>query len=132
MATRLEQLRDYLDAGLKRSGEFKAQPIYEPHSDTLIFYARPDASYAERINQRLTLHLSLEDDSLIGCEIKGIKPIFKDCKLFGAWVEDSSIKLGIILLVAAGENEELNPYREQAAEQFRDVLIPEHTFSQAC
>ncbi len=70
---------DAFAAHLKRStdvmGEFRSEPFYQTETDTLIFYFRDTPSYEKRITKYLTIFLAVEDDSLVGIEIKGIKVI---------------------------------------------------------
>ncbi|MBN2474726.1 MAG: hypothetical protein JXB62_08965 [Pirellulales bacterium] len=58
-------------------GEFESRPFYEPKSDSLIWYLRDTRSHNKRITQYLTFFLSVEDDSLVGFEVKSVKTIMK-------------------------------------------------------
>lgn len=66
----LNDLAQYLKDA--KPGSFQAQPYYEPETDSLIYYFRDEQSYSKRITKHLTLFLSCNDDSLVGCEMKGI------------------------------------------------------------
>lgn len=110
---------------LKTTGEFTARPYYEPDSDSLIFYARDEQSYAKRINNLLTLYLASDDDSLVGCEIKSVKRMLRIGGDFGLLVHDEKIKLGCFLafaLVAPPDDPNLEQY-EQAVRQFENIEL---------
>ncbi|MBW3600831.1 MAG: hypothetical protein KY475_26640 [Planctomycetes bacterium] len=58
-------------------GDFEPRPYYEAETDSLIYYARHERSYAHRINKHLTVFLAMKDKSLVGIEIKGVNTILK-------------------------------------------------------
>jgi len=47
-------------------------------SDTLTVYFEGDADYSKRLNDHLTLYLSLETKEIVGCRIKGIACLLQD------------------------------------------------------
>jgi hypothetical protein len=115
MATQLNEYYEFLKTA---KVEFIARPYYEPESDSLIFYARDDQSYAKRINSLLTLYLSSNDDSLVGCEIKGVKRMLRICGDFGVLVRDEKIKLGFLLAFALDQPPD-HPALDEYAEKVR-------------
>ncbi len=52
--------------------EFRAEPFYERITDSLIYYARDERSYAKYIDKYLTIFLSVNDDTFVGFEITGL------------------------------------------------------------
>lgn len=64
-------------------GEFEVRPYYEEHTDSLIVYFQDTRSYSKRINKYLTIFLSIQDDDLIGIEVKGLKIILKAIENLG-------------------------------------------------
>ncbi len=52
--------------------EFRAEPFYESITDSLIYYARNERSYAKYIDKYLTIFLSIKDDTFVGFEITGL------------------------------------------------------------
>lgn len=79
---------------------FKAKPYYSKAGDCLIFYFEEAESYAERVDGLVTVYRAIEDDRLVGCQIKEVTPQLKrfgSCKL---QIEDRGIKLSILLLVS--------------------------------
>ena len=96
------------------TGDFVPRPFYEPDGDSLIFYARDEQSYAKRLNPLLTLFLSSNDNSLVGCEVKGVQHMLKVAGDFGFLVQDTNIKMRILLaiaLVTPPEDPSLDRYR---------------------
>ena len=103
-------------------GEFEPRPFYEPDSDSLVFYVRNEQSYRKRLNNLLTLFLSTKDDSLVGCEIKGVQPMLRQLPRmrvgFAVAVHDKGIKLGIFLGIALASA----PGDPALQEQYEDEL----------
>ncbi len=55
-------------------GSFAAPAIYYgAEEDSLTLYFKPDESYAHRLSDLVTLFLSLDDDHLVGCQVKGLR-----------------------------------------------------------
>jgi hypothetical protein len=99
-------LNDHLESLREMSEElpeFSVKPFYEPECDSLILYVRSDQSYAKRLNSLLTLFLSTQDDSLVGCEVKGVQRLLRIAGDFGVLVHDRKIRLGILLAFALAE-----------------------------
>lgn len=71
MAVTISQIAEHLAS--EEIPEFKPQPFYERHTDSLIFYVEDTPSYGNRLNQLFTLFLADDDDRLVGIEIKGFK-----------------------------------------------------------
>lgn len=116
-------------------GTFTPAPFFETDSDSLIFYARNERSHRKRLNSVLTLFLSTDDDSLVGCEVKGVTRILRQVKLlkasgFGVLVQDHKIKLAVFLafaLAPAPEDPALEERYEDDLEELgnTDVDFPE-------
>lgn len=71
MAVGLGEFADLLSNA--ELGEFEARPYYEPETDAVIFYFRNERSYSKRITRYFTIFLSIDDDSLVGFEVTGIR-----------------------------------------------------------
>ena len=94
-----------LDVFLKSAkvGEFKPLPIYEKHTDSLIFYCQNFPSYGKRLNSLVTVFLADSDDRLVGLEIKGVARILRRVKGFlnvTATDGKSTISLSVLLACA--------------------------------
>jgi hypothetical protein len=101
MAAGMSDFAEYLKSIPKR--DFKAEPIYEKKTDSLIFYIRDERSYGKRINQLMTLFLSAVDDSLVGCEVKGVRRLLDRIGEFAIGVfsnDGKRVKLAILLAFA--------------------------------
>jgi hypothetical protein len=118
MASGLDQYLESLRTGMK---EFSPRPIYEPEGDSLIFYARDEQSYAKRINSLLTVFLSSNDNSLVGCEVKGVQRMLKIGGDFGVLVRDDKLRLGFSLAPPL-DDPELEQYGDEV-KQFEDVEL---------
>ena len=53
-------------------GEFKPVATYDPDGDCIEFLAKPDAFYAERVDDLVTVYYSQETNQVIGSLIKGV------------------------------------------------------------
>jgi hypothetical protein len=75
---------------------------YGAEEDALIFYFRPGRDYAKRLNKLVTLYISLDDEELIGCQIKGVRSVLDELGNFNIEVSHRRIKLNILFLAYAG------------------------------
>ena len=99
MATELDaRILELVD----KAGKFEPKPYYEPAGDSVIFYARNVASHEHWVNDLVTLFLSNDDKSLVGCEIKSVKLMLSTARKLGFTIQDCRLKLSILLLYALG------------------------------
>ena len=76
----LEALRE----AMERQGP---RPKFEPHAwynsagEMLEVFWSSDSSYAKRINDRLTLLLSIETEEVVGCYVKGLEGVLAERNL---------------------------------------------------
>jgi hypothetical protein len=118
-------LNEYFEFLRSEVGEFTPRPHYEPEGDSLIFYGRNEQSYAKRINSLLTLFLSSQDNSLVGCEVKGVQRMLRIAGDFGVLVHDRKLRLGFFLafaLVPPPDDPAFEQYEEEV-KQFEDVEL---------
>lgn len=66
-----DRLIDFLD-GREPQG-FESRPIYCRDGDFITLHLCDGDYYAERVDELLTVYLSPENNSLVGCKIKGIE-----------------------------------------------------------
>jgi hypothetical protein len=93
-----ENLTDFMhELEASEPPEFVAPQIrYGPKEDSLLLYFRPDASYAKRLSDHVTVFLSLKSNDLVGCQIKGLKHHLQGSGHFGVAIKkDGKIELGI-------------------------------------
>jgi len=91
----MASLTEYLERN-RPAKEFRPVLQYIPDGDCLTFYFKPDASYAERVDDLLTVYRSEETGELTGCEIKGVQCILKRLEKFGVRIMEKSVDLRIL------------------------------------
>lgn len=60
------------------ASRFEPQAIYDPDGDCIEFVAKPDAFYAERIDDLVTVYYSQETGELMGSLIKGVSKFCRE------------------------------------------------------
>ena len=94
-------LIDYIKAN--RPKRFVAKPYYSEDGDSVTFYFKDGASYARRVDDFLTVYLSMERNELVGCQVKGVARLLKLLGQFGLTVEDKSVKLGMFFMACMAQ-----------------------------
>ncbi len=74
-------------------------------ADELTVYFEGDADYSKRLNDHITLYLSLESDEVVGCRVKGVSGIIEDLPNF-IRVNLNGVDLAIIFFAFRGGAEE--------------------------
>lgn len=72
---------------------FRPGPVYERHTDSLMFYIKDVPSYASRLNSRFTIFRDAENDALIGFEIKGFSRLLRHYTSFDLMVTKEAVTL---------------------------------------
>jgi len=70
-------------------------------ADALTVYFEGDADYSRRLNDHVTLYLSLETDEVIGCRIKGISGILEDLPNY-IKISHGEVELSVVFLAFRG------------------------------
>jgi len=113
-------------------GEFAPCAYFGQEEDALMFYFRNDPDYAKRVNSRVTIYLSEENNELVGCQIKGVGRVLRELGQFDVTIRHGRVKLSLVLLafmdgmLAGDETREV--YREvyrRAAEADVELEVPE-------
>lgn len=99
-----EDLMSYLD-GREATG-FEPRPFYSPDGDFLTFYFREDDHYAERVDELLTVYLSMDTQELVGCKVKGVRRILDTLGKLGVLVDDGEVKMSFLFLSGAFSRED--------------------------
>ncbi len=94
-----DELTNYLK-GKKPKG-FVSRPICSADGDFLSIHLRDEDAYSERVDELLTVYLSVENDSLVGCKIKGVRRLLKTLGDFGVGVRDEDVGLNLLFLAGA-------------------------------
>ena len=97
----MESLMDYIKA--HKPKHFVAKPYYSPDGDTVTYYFDEESSYAQRVDDFLTVYLSIGGDKLVGCQVKGVVRLLKLLGQFGFTIEDKSVKLGMFFMAGMAE-----------------------------
>ena len=80
---------------------FRPIPHYFPQGDFVTYYFRNDPSFAERVDDLLTVFLTFDTKELVGCKIKGVKHILQTAGDFGVTLDDGDVQLGLFFFVGA-------------------------------
>lgn len=82
--------------------QFRATATYDPDGDCIEFLAKPDAFYAERVDDLVTVYFSQETGEIVGSLIKGVSRFCSDFSKknpgFRIVVEDGPVRLEHIFL----------------------------------
>jgi hypothetical protein len=85
---------------------------HSKEADALTVYFEGDADYSKRLNDHITLYLSIDTDEIVGCRIKGVKGIIEDLPNF-IRVNHGSVELSLLFWAFRGgadqeESEKIN------------------------
>jgi hypothetical protein len=67
----------------------------------LTFYFNKAESYGRRVDELLTLFLSVKSDELVGCQVKGIRKKLKRLGRFGIAIKHGKIRLDLFFHLLA-------------------------------
>lgn len=116
----------------RREGPFRPYAYYGAEEDSLTVYFQGDADYAKRLNSRVTVFLSLDDDELVGCQIKSVRHVLEDIGWFDVSIKHGKVRVDMLFLACygqfAGEPETRELYRrlgEQASRSRLEVEVPQ-------
>src|SRR6267154_1582436 len=119
MADGFDELADFLRK--TDPSDFRPAAYLEPETDCFILNVRNVPSYSKRVNQVFTLFLAHKDNTLVGCEIKGVSGILRRSKRFLGVIVDHKIKLAILIALALAPepDDDIDDY-ETALDQLRE------------
>jgi hypothetical protein len=83
------------------ANQFVPYSYLSAEADALTVYFEGDPDYSKRLNDNITLYISLETDEIVGCRIKGISGILKDLPHYFR-VKRGGIELSIIFFAFRG------------------------------
>jgi len=113
-------------------GDFSPCAYYGAEEDALVFYFRNDPDYGKRINSQVTIYLSMGDNELVGCQIKGVGRVLRELGDFDVTITHGKVKLKVVLLAFMDRMLEgpdtRDVYREvyrRAAEADVELNVPE-------
>ena len=127
-----EDLMEYL----KTHGPegFRPVPHYFPQGDFVTYYFRNDPSFAQRVDDLLTVFVAFDTKELVGCKIKGIKHILQTAGDFGVSLDDGVVRLGMFFFVGASlaKDEEQRKRYEQIGRKAKDVTMDRKELEAVC
>jgi len=96
------ELTQYL-SGRKYRG-FNPLPFYSKAGDFVTHFFRDEECYADRLDDLLTVYLSLKDESFVGFKLKGVRVLCEKLGDFGFRILDGQGKpmLGMLFLAGSG------------------------------
>jgi hypothetical protein len=103
-------------------------------ADALMVHFRNEPDYSKRLNDHVTLYLSLENDQIVGCRIKNISDILADLPNF-VRVQHRGVELAVIFWSfrgSADSEDQRRVLKELAREATEhDLVLPAQTASAA-
>jgi hypothetical protein len=119
------QLAEYLKG--KKCEGFSPHPYYSSEGDFLTYYFTDDDSYAQRVDDTLTVYLSMLENEFVGFKLKGIRNLLDTLGEFAFRVTDKDGNIMLGLLFWAGMQHTDNylaiEYYQQGAERTKAVSI---------
>lgn len=85
-----QNLTEYL-AGRKCQG-FKAVPHYFPGGDFVTCYFSNEECFEQRVDDLLTVYLSMDTKELVGCKITGVKHVLQTAADFGVTGTEGDVR----------------------------------------
>jgi hypothetical protein len=103
---------------------FKPYCYTSKEADTLTTYFSDAADYSKRLNDHVTLYLSLTTGDVVGCRIKGISGIIQDLPNY-IEINHDRIQLSLIFFAFRGcaEEEGLRTINQLATEASKYNLV---------
>lgn len=106
----------------KKRPKFKSVPHYNRLGDFLSVFFSDTPTYAERVDDVLTVYRSMTNHELVGCKIKGVSLLAENVSnLFR--IEDDQVEIQLLLLNAIGPKMPQHFYYELGA-KFGSMKIP--------
>jgi hypothetical protein len=104
---------------------FEPRPYYGPEEDSLTFYFAKAESYGKRVDELLTLFLSVKNDKLVGCQVKGIRKHLKRLGHFGIAIKHGKVRLDLFfhLLAFLAEKPQQRQKYLDLSQRIKDVEV---------
>jgi hypothetical protein len=104
---------------------FKPVPHYFAGGDYVTYYFRDERCYEQRVDDLLTVYLSMATDTLVGCKIRGVKHILRTAGDFGVMIDGDGLKLGFFFFVGASmtRGEDGKKLYEELRQIAKDVKV---------
>ena len=104
---------------------FEPRPYFGPEEDSLTFYFKNTESYGKRVDELLTLFLSVKNDELVGCQVKGVRKNLKRLGRFGIAITHRKVRLSLFfhLLAFLAEKPQLREKYLVLSQRSKDVEV---------
>jgi len=121
-----QNLKEYL-AERKCQG-FKPVPHYFANGDFVTYYLSDERCYAQRVDDLLTVYLSMQTHELAGCKIKGVRHILQTAGDFGVTIDGKDVRLGLFFFIGAAMAKDETQKRryEQLRQIAKDAIVNRH------
>jgi len=121
--TKGQNLSEYLAGNPPRG--FRPGPHYFPTGDYVTLFIKDERGHAERVDDLLTVYLSLATGELVGCKIKGVKRLLAELGAFGLTVDLKDVPLALFFVLGKATAKDPAQRRryEEAASLVQDVAI---------
>ncbi len=118
-----QDLTDYLKG--KKCKGFRPVPHYHPGGDFVSFFFKPDRPFGKKVDNFLTIYLSMESGDLVGCKIEGVERIVRAAEDYGLLSPGSAVRLGLLLFVGAmlATDEQQRARYEEVRRVARDAVL---------
>jgi len=111
-----DDLMDYLKTHPCKG--FRPAPRYSAPGDFVTFYFREERAFARRVDDLLTVYLSMETKELVGCKIKGVKHLLQTAGSLFVSIDAGKVRLAFFFALGekvARDPEQKRLYQELAA-----------------
>src|SRR5262245_36009793 len=118
-----KDLTKYLETA--KSVGFQPRPYYGADEDCLTFYFDNAESYGKRVDELLTVFLSVKNDELVGCQVKGIRQNLKRLGNFGIAIKHGKVRLDLFfhLLAYLAKKPQLRQKYLDLSQRLKDVEV---------
>jgi hypothetical protein len=103
---------------------FRPVPQYFATGDFLTYFLRDVPHYAERLDEVLTVYLSVDTKELVGVKVKGVRHIMKTVTELELLVDGDSVKMAVFIFAgAAADRADRKTERYAQLVKLKDVLV---------
>jgi len=94
-----DNLMDYLSG--QPAPKFSPSLLYSEDGDFITYFFSNAECYGHRVDDLLTVYLSVNGDDLVGCKVKGVARIVGELGSFGMNLNDLDAKLSLLFMGGA-------------------------------
>ncbi len=92
-----DKLTEYLSEHPNKG--FHPIPFYSELGDFVTYYARDERCFERRVDDLLTVYLSMATKELVGCKIKGVKHLLQTAGNFLVSIGSGQVKLAFFFAI---------------------------------